>query len=90
MYRIRYDVRVAEDIKRIDGSVKKEIRAAIESKLGTRPEIFGKPLRQSLTGLRVLRVSNYRVIFQLKKNGILVLLIGNRASIYREAQERFE
>lgn len=89
MYRIRYDLRVAEDVQRLDVSVKKKIRTAIESKLGTRPEIFGKPLRQSLTGLRVLRTGNYRVVFQLKKNDILILLIGDRASIYREAQERF-
>lgn len=89
MYTLRYDARVVEDLEQIDASAKRKIRNAIESKLTVHPEIFGKPLRQSLVGLRVLRVGNCRVIFQLRKSEILVLLIGNRNSIYKEAQKRF-
>lgn len=89
MYVVRYDARVVEDLRQLDAPARKKIRNAIESKLTAQPEIFGKPLRQSLVGLRVLRVGNYRVIFQLKKNEILILLIGDRSSIYKEAQMRF-
>ena len=89
MYVIRYDVRVVEDLRQIDAPTRKKIRNAIETKLAVRPEIFGRPLRQSLVGLRVLRVGNYRVVFQLKKSEVLVILIGDRNSIYKEAQKRF-
>lgn len=89
MLLIRYDVRVVEDLKQIGVPTKKRIRNAIESKLAVQPEIFGKPLRQSLVGLRVLRVGNYRVIFQLRRSEILILLIGDRNSMYKEAQRRF-
>lgn len=89
MYIILYDKRVIQDLGRIDSSVKKKIRSAIESKLTDSPEIFGKPLRQSLAGFRVLRVGNYRVVFLIKDEEILILLIANREHIYKEAQKRF-
>lgn len=86
MYEMRYDKRVAQDLSRIDDSVKKKIRKAIEQKLTSQPEIFGKPLRQSLAGFRVLRVGDYRVVFVIKDNAVLVLLIGSRQYVYKEAQ----
>lgn len=88
MHIIRYDSRVLLDLKRIDASVKEKIRNSIESKLATEPEIFGKPLRRSLAGFRVLRVGDYRVVFLLKGGVVLILIIGNREYIYKEAQKR--
>lgn len=88
MYTIEYDSRVLEDLEKIDSSTKKKIRNSVESKLATQPEIFGKPLRQSLVGFRVLRVGDYRVVFLLKGTVVLILLIGNREHIYKEAQKR--
>jgi len=89
MYTLSYDTRVLGDLERIDASIKKKIQKAIESKLTTRPELFGKPLRQSLVGFRVLRVDNYRIVFLLKGNEVRILLIGSREYIYKEAQKRF-
>lgn len=89
MYTVRYDSRVLKDLEKIDTSAKKRIKSSIESKLTTRPELFGKPLRQSLVGFRVLRVGDYRVVFLIKGKEVLVLLIGNREYIYKEAQKRF-
>lgn len=89
MCTVRYDERVLQDLKGIDPSIKKKIKSAIESKLAAQPELFGKPLRQSLAGFRVLRVGNYRVVFILKTNEVLVLLIGDRNYVYKETQKRF-
>jgi mRNA interferase RelE/StbE len=88
MYAMRYDKRVMQDLERIDDTVRKKIRSAIEKKLTSQPEIFGKPLRQSLVGFRVLRVGDYRVVFIIKGKEVLVLLIGSRQYIYQEAQKR--
>ena len=90
MYSIRYDGRALEDFERGGSRTKKKIKRAIESKLTTQPEIFGKPLRQSLAGFRVLRVENYRIVFLLKKAEVLIFLIGNREHVYKQAQRRFE
>jgi len=65
-WRLEYEVSVVKtDIPRLSHSAKKQIKKAIEEKLATRPEVFGKPLRKSLKGHRSLRVGDYRVIFRI-------------------------
>ena len=59
---------VQKDIPKLSTSVKNQLKQAIEKKLMTRPELFGKPLRQSAKGYRKLRVGDYRIIFYLEKN----------------------
>lgn len=88
-YVVKYDIRVPGDLKSIDAPSRKKIRSAIEAKLIAQPELFGKPLRYSLAGFRVLRVGRYRVVYLIKQLAVLVLLIGDRKYVYREAFKRF-
>jgi mRNA interferase RelE/StbE len=62
------------------------IKQAIEEKLTTHPEVFGKTLRFSLKGHRSLRVGEYRVIFRIEGTLVKILLIAHRSVVY----ERFE
>ena len=87
-YSIKYDVRVPSDLKFIDALSRKKIQSAIEAKLATQPELFGKPLRHSLAGFRVLRVGRYRTVYLIKQSVVLVLLIGDRKYVYQEAFKR--
>ncbi len=83
-YSIIFDERVLKDLQKISSPDKKKIQKAIEQKLSTRPEIFGKPLRSNLKNLWSLRVGFYRVIYQIQ-NGecvILVVAIGKRSDVY--------
>jgi len=65
-FRLQYEISVVkEDIPRLSHPAKKQIKKAIEQKLTTKPEVFGKPLRRSLKGYRSLRVGDYRVIFRI-------------------------
>ena len=83
-FKIIYESRVIEDdIKRLSQRDKEQIRRAVEEKLTSSPEIFGKPLRHSLKGRRKLRVGDYRVIFVIEGNEVKVLAIGHRSDIYR-------
>ena len=77
-YAVKYDVRIPDDLKSIDTPFKKRIRGVIEVKLTAQPELFGKPLRNSLAGFRVLRVGRYRVVYLIEQSAVLVLLIGDR------------
>ena len=61
---------VKKDIPNLDKKTKQIIKTAIEYKLTTHPEIFGKPLRKSLVGYRKLRVGAYRVIFEISKTSL--------------------
>lgn len=62
----------------------RRIKKAIEEKLTTRPEIFGKPLRFSFKGHRSMRVGEYRVIFRIDKKTVKIVLIAHRSVVYEE------
>lgn len=89
MYGIVYheDV-VKRDIPKISASWKIDIRRAIETKLINSPEVFGVPLRNTLKVYRKLRVGDYRVIFRIESNTVIILVIGHRSNIYQIASKR--
>lgn len=82
-YRIRFSDRAQfEDLPSIDAFVRMNIATAIEEKLGTAPEIYGKPLRHTLRLLRVLRVGDWRVVFIIEGMAVRILTIRHRKKGY--------
>lgn len=73
---------ITADIPRLGASDKRRIQQAIEQKLTTYPEQFGKPLRRSLKGYRKLRVGDFRVIFRIDGRSVKILAIQHRSVIY--------
>lgn len=65
-----------------------KIKKAIEEKLTTHPDVFGKPLRRSMKGYRSLRSGDYRVIFRIEKNTVKILLIAHRSIVYKNYAHR--
>ena len=88
-YTIIYETTVIrEDIPRLDTTWRRFIESAIEEKLTTRPEVFGKPLRQSLKGHRALRIGDYRVAFRIERANVKIFAIGHRSYIYELLRKR--
>lgn len=84
MYIIEYlESVVLEDIPKL-GSAKIRIKKAIEDKLTHNPVEFGKPLRYSLKGCRRLRVGDFRVIYKIEGETVLITKIGHRKEIYED------
>jgi mRNA interferase RelE/StbE len=82
---------VIKDIPNLNRKYREIIKKAIEDKLITHPEIFGKPLRTSLAGYRKLRVGDYRVIFEISKHTtIIIWMIGHRKDIYQKILKRIK
>jgi mRNA interferase RelE/StbE len=83
-YRLEYlESVVREDIPKLSRDVRSRIRRAIEDKLATHPIEFGKPLRYSLRGARRLRVQDWRVIYIIEPEGVvLIVKIGHRKDVY--------
>ncbi len=77
-----------EDIPRIAKFWQNEIRVAIETKLITHPDLYGKPLRRSIVGYRKLRVGDYRIIFRIEGNTVKIVIIGHRSVVYKMVQKR--
>jgi len=79
---------VEDDIPSIAHSWREKIRSAIEEKLITSPDFFGKPLRRSLKGYRKIRVGDYRVVFRIQGKKVLVFAILHRSIVYQKAERR--
>lgn len=83
---IYHELVVKEDIQKLSKANKERIKIAIEEKLFERPEVFGKPLRNSLRGYRKLRVGDYRVVFRIKAQTVKIFYIAHRSIVYKMAE----
>lgn len=88
MYKIIYHPEIPGDLSRLPRNIKDTIRRAIETRLIPNPYLTGEPLRQSLKGHRKLRVSDYRVIYRIQDDEIIVLKIGHRKEVYSKVFSR--
>ena len=88
-FEIRYhEAVVSEDIPKLSREWRDAIKTAIETKLTTHPEIFGKPLRHSLKGYRKLRVGDWRVVFRIEKQTVKIFIIQHRSIVYKMLEKR--
>lgn len=84
-YKIFYDLGSKnKDYKKIPPVIREVIRKAIEKKLTIDPVNFGKPLRYCLKGYRRLRVGDYRVIYKIDDDRVIVVIvdIDHRKNVY--------
>jgi len=90
MFTVAYHSKVQKDFRSMDKKDAETIRRIINTKLINKPEFFGKPLRQTLKNYRSLRIGNYRIVFEVQKKELIILIItvGNRDKVYQEAKKR--
>jgi len=88
-YRIRYhpDVK-AKDISKLNRTIQKRIKTAIEQQLLVSLEKYSEPLRRTLKGYRKLRVGDYRIVLKIEGTGILILAICHRKDVYERMEWR--
>ena len=88
-FELRYHRLVKEqDIPALSPKDRERISKAIQEKLTLQPEVFGKPLRRSLKGYRSLRVGDYRVIFRIDGEKVIIIVIGHRSVVYESTMRR--
>jgi mRNA interferase RelE/StbE len=63
------------------------IKRAIEERLAAQPEAYGKPLQRTLKGYWKLRVGNFRVVFKITGDEILILAIMHRKKVYSQVKK---
>ena len=78
------------DLPKIDVRNRGMIKRAIEDRLATQPEAYGKPLQRTLKGYWKLRVGDYRVVFKVSNNSIFIFGIIHRKEVYRLIKKRIE
>ena len=89
MYNLIYHPDVKKvDLPKIDNQNKKMIKRAIEERLALQPEAYGKPLQRTLKGYWKLRVGDFRVVFKIIGDEILILAVMHRKNIYSRVKKR--
>ena len=90
-YRLRYHPDVKEkDLPKLNRTIQKRIKTAVEQRLLTAPEKYSEPLRRSLKGYRKLRVGDYGIILKLESEDILILGICHRKDVYERMEWRIQ
>ena len=82
-YNITYKKSVEKDLKRISKQNAKRILNKIDKELSKEPERF-PALSGPFAGMRKLRVGDYRVIFVIIDQDVLVLTIQDRKDVYKK------
>ncbi len=82
MFEIRVEENAEKFLKKLDETTRKRIIKKLKDLSGN-PEL-GKPLTANLAGLWSLRIGDYRAIYQIKKEElvIFVLKLGHRKNVY--------
>jgi mRNA interferase RelE/StbE len=89
MYKLIYHPDVKKiDLPKIDNHNKKIIKSVIEARLALQPEAYGKPLQRTLKGYWKLRVGDFRVVFKIIGDEILILAVMHRKNIYPKVKKR--
>lgn len=83
-----------EDFKKIPSFDQKQILRTIQKKTSINPEAYGKPLRGEFGGYWRLRIGDYRIVYKILKDEVLVCVIkvGIRRDdqVYRELLSRLK
>ena len=81
-YKIVYKSSVARDLKRIDQSEARRILDEIENELSQSPDSH-PVVKSAFAGLCWFRVGDYRVVYAIMDEEVVVLRIGHRKDVYR-------
>ncbi len=81
-YRLVYTHRAIRDIDALDTKVKQRIGKTLR-RYEPDPLKHAEPLRQSELGSYRFRIGDYRVVFDLEGDQIVILRVGHRREIYK-------
>jgi mRNA interferase RelE/StbE len=81
-YSLVYTRTAFDDIKKLDPVAKKRIKEKLEQ-FSFSPFKYAKKLINPTIGSYRFRVGNYRIIFDIDKNNIVILRVGHRREIYK-------
>jgi mRNA interferase RelE/StbE len=90
-FELRYhpDVRNI-DIPKLNETLKKRIKRAIEERLSISPHQYGEPLRKTLKGYWKLRVGDYRIVYKVEGDEVWIFAIINRKDVYKKIIKRID
>ncbi len=81
-YKLLYTKSAAKDIQKLDTVVKKRLKSKLET-YANNPLFYAKKLTDFSLGTYRWRIGNYRIIFDIDEENIIILRVRHRREIYR-------
>jgi mRNA interferase RelE/StbE len=81
-YKILYKKSVQRDLKKLGKQESRRILDQLEAELSKKPDSY-PVLKGEFAGLRKFRVGDYRIIYSLMDENVVVLRIGHRREVYK-------
>lgn len=81
-YKIVYTKRAEKDISKLDRETKIRIKKALD-RYTEDPLNYAKKMIDPALGTYRFRVGDYRIIFDIEGNELVILRVGHRRKIYR-------
>ena len=82
-YNVVYKKSVQRDLKKLSKAEARRVLNQVEEELSKNADTY-PVLKGQFAGLRKYRVGDYRVIYAILGNEVLVLRIGHRKEVYRK------
>ncbi len=82
-YKILYKTSVSRDLKRLSKSQARRILNQIDRELSKKAD-SNPVLKGQFAGLRKYRIGDYRVIYSILGDDVLILRIGHRRDVYKK------
>lgn len=81
-YRLVYTKTAYLELKRFDPVARRKIQKKLEA-FSQKPLFFARRLTNSKIGGYRWRVGNYRIVFDLDGENVVILRVGHRREVYR-------
>ncbi len=85
---VREALEIHEDVPRINKTIQRRIKTAIEKRLLIEPEKYSEPIRRTLKDYRKLGVGDCRIVLKIQENEIMILGICHRNEVYEKMEWR--
>ncbi len=84
MYTVTWDKSALQDLKTLDKAKAINLVKKVEKHLSQSPQKLGKPLSGQLNGLYRYRFGDYRVIYEVNKQEVMIIVVrvGHRKEVY--------
>ena len=81
-YKIVYTSRAAKDLAKLEPSAKERIRETLERYMEA-PLDYARKMVDPALGSYRFRIGDYRIIFDIESEELVILRVGHRREIYR-------
>jgi len=82
-YNVIYKKSVSRDLNKLAKAEATRILNQIEEELSKNPESY-PVLKGKFAGLRKFRIGDYRIIYAILEQDVIILRIGHRKEVYRK------